>query len=130
MFFEVGGSNATYPTSINDGGSIAGYYIGPEDMRIGFVRSSDGTSVSFNPPDANGEGTGTPYINQGGTIAGTFQDANNHFHGYIRSADGTLETFDVPGSIATFVSGINANGDVVGSYQDTSDNYHGFVRVP
>jgi hypothetical protein len=78
-FFEAAGSKATYPTSINGAGEIAGYYIGPENTRIGFVRSADSTTVTFSVPDANNEGTGTPYINESGTIAGTFQDTNKYF---------------------------------------------------
>src|SRR5205085_4723489 len=42
-------------------------------------------------------------------------------------AQGTYTLFDVPGSLATYATGINSAGDVVGYYVDSSGNFNGFV---
>ena len=106
----------TGPTSINDSGSITGYYIDSANAFHGFVRTPDGTIKSF---DA-GANTIPRGINSDGLITGDYYTDTHH--AFLRQADESIETIDPPGSLDTTDAGINNNGEVVGAFNDAAGN--------
>jgi hypothetical protein len=91
-----------------------------------FMRSPDGTLVSFDP---TGSVTTFPLaINKAGVVTGEYYDSKGNFHGFVRAADGTITNFDGPGAKYTAGLAINSKGTVTGYYQDSTAN-HGFVRI-
>jgi hypothetical protein len=122
------GSTGTYPNSINESGSITGYYLGAAYAHHGFVRDPQGKITTFN---LNGSlETYATSINYGGTIAGYYLDTSYVYHGYVRSPAGTITSFDPSGSVGTIAYSINYGGSIVGYYLDGSNGSHGFVRDP
>jgi len=107
-------------------GQIAGGYIDAGDGAHGFLRTRDGTIVTFDVP-----GSVRTYvfgINPVGQIVGTYiVGTYNAAHGFVRNPDGTIITIDVPGSVFTWVSDINPAGQIVGFYVDAGGVAHGFV---
>ena len=97
-------------------------------MPHGFLRASDGTFTTFDPPGSVSS-TGAFSINPAGAITGSYADASGTDHGFLRARDGTFTTFDVPGSIGTFPGSINPAGAITGSYADASRTDHGFLRA-
>lgn len=136
--FDPPGSVATYADSINSRFVATGYYLDSSDRYHGFLRTRDGTIVSFDP--AGGQ-TIPAGINNAGTIAGDYCDEANSascdgaifdsaIHGFVRAANGSITSFDPPQSIGTWVLGINNSGATTGySLYDTNFDSHGFVRA-
>ena len=134
-----GSGQGTYPQDNNSAGTIAGYYITWDNVFHGFLRATDGTITSFDPPGSgtlkgSAQGTVPQSINTRGDIAGQYQDENYLYHGFLRAADGTFTTFDSPnaGTTAnqgTFGENINRAGTISGFYLDANNVYHGFVRA-
>jgi hypothetical protein len=122
------GSTGTYPNSINESGSITGYYLGAAYAHHGFVRDPQGNITTFN---LNGSlETYATSISYGGTIAGYYLDTTYVYHGYVRGPAGTTVEFDPAGSAGTIAYGINTSGSIVGYYLDGANGSHGFVRDP
>ena len=119
-------NQGTWFSWINPAGQIAGGYIDAGDGAHGFLRTRDGTIVTFDVP-----GSVRTYvfgINPVGQIVGTYiVGTYNAAHGFVRNPDGTIVTFDVPGSVFTWVSDINPAGQIVGFYVDAGGVAHGFV---
>jgi len=114
----------TFPTSINQSGQIVGYYS--DSTAHSFLRNSDGTIISFDPPNSTGSVASS--INNAGEITGYWFDSAGD-HGYCRSAAGDFTTFDVPTTaqeVRTIPYWINAGGSIVGYYSD-GVTFHGFV---
>jgi hypothetical protein len=127
----------TVPVGITSEGTIAGYYIGADDLVHSFVRARDGALTLFDPPGAtcglatSNTCSSAAAINQYGVITGYWQDASNALHGYLRARDGAFITFDPPGSVLSNPAAINVEGAVTGSYFDAiSFTNHGFLRTP
>ena len=116
---------------INPAGEITGDSCDATTCH-GFLRASDGTITTFDPPGSaltNGNG-----INPAGAITGNDVDAGGVFHGYLRSPDGSFTIFDAPGAgtaanQGTGGFGINPAGVITGFYIDTNNAMHGFVRA-
>ena len=126
----LGSGQGTVPTSINPGGTIAGYYVDASYMYHGFVRDKDGIITTF---DAGSNGTFPASINPNGTITGYYVDNHNMAHGFVRDKDGTITTFDVPGagSNGTFPASINPSGEITGIWATGvlhNTVSHGFLR--
>lgn len=91
---------STFPTSINDGGDIAGIY---EDSkgRQSFTRRRDGSFVSFEYPGTTST-TNATGINNNNEIVGFYYDTStgchgSPAHGFMRKRDGTYNSFTIPG---------------------------------
>lgn len=79
-------------------GAITGQYfvfLAPIQYQ-GFLRSRDGSIITFNPP--NSTYTNPVGINPEGAITGWSMDASRVTHGFLRTRDGTLITIDAPGA--------------------------------
>ncbi len=73
------------PFGINPAGTITGYYSDASNVFHGFLRTSDGTFTTFDPPGS--VNTIPNAINPAGAITGWYDDANGQ-HGFLRSGDG------------------------------------------
>jgi hypothetical protein len=97
----------TFPSSINPGGAVTGYYYDVNFVGHGFLRSPSGTFTAFDAPNAGTTGsfpgTYAVGINPAGSIAGIYTDTNNNSHGFLRASDGSFTEYDPPGRIAIFV---------------------------
>jgi hypothetical protein len=130
----TGITQGTYPVSVNQAGSVTGYYYDSNFFTHGFVRSPDGTIIVFDPPDATGtfpgSGTYVNAINAPGVITGSYYDADSVAHGFVRARDGTFTTFDLPGALEFSSAGdIDAAGAIAGTYFDSNLVAHGFIRA-
>jgi hypothetical protein len=138
--FEVPGSKATYPLSINEARTVTGYYIDKAGVTRGFVRHEDGHITTFSIP---GSVSTTPLgINTAGEITGYYGVAATTTllpivpQGFLRSAEGKITTFgntqntDHSGSFWAQPAGINVAGEVVGNYPDVALASIAFVRSP
>jgi len=124
--FEVPGSLATYPLSINARMTVTGYYISKSGGTHGFVREGDGTVSRFDV--AGSSSTRPDSINFAGEITGTYiAGANSPIpgmpQGFVRDADGKITVFGNPfaddGSALQFgpnPAEINVAGEVVGNF--------------
>ena len=130
------GTAGTFPTGINTGGTVAGYFSGASELWNGFIRASDGTFTIVNAPGAGtvgGSGTLVLGINASGTTTGYYIDGENY--GFVRTADGTFTEFQAPGAEycigtqGTLSEAINDAGDVTGDHADSSCFVKGFVRT-
>ena len=94
------GGAFTNPTTINNGGDVAGSYndcqIGPRHR--GFVRGRDGSVTTFDAaPDSSTE---VSSINERGDVTGDFFNPDGR-HKFVREATGNIAVFDVPGGLQT-----------------------------
>lgn len=114
------------PASINASGTI----VGSADTHS-FLRASDGTYTTFDPPGA--ASSGAVNINANGIVVGNFVDNGSISHAYLRNSDGTFVILDAPGAgqspiSGTYVVAINDSGTIAGWYTDANGVRHGFVR--
>jgi uncharacterized membrane protein len=111
----------------NPSGAITGYYSDAGGITHGFLRTSEGKIVSFDPTGSIA--TSAYGINTTGTIVGNYQDAANVTHGFLRDRNGTFTSFDPPGSQGIFPFAINSAGMTTGYYYDSGGTAHGFLRT-
>src|SRR5260370_3870567 len=87
----AGSGFGTFPTSLNDGGTITGRYIDANNVNHGFLRSpSRDEFIAFDAPGAgktagSGQGTFPKSINNAAAITGHYIDSNNVNHGLLRT---------------------------------------------
>jgi len=138
---ELLSGQGTLATSVNDAGTITGYFIDAQNVRHGFLRDKSGAFLTFDV--AGSGGTFPESINNSGEIAGSYSEPpiiiNNErersyrsgaVHGFLRDTTGSITPFDVPGASHGFGDGtypqtVNDAGTVVGSYNRTDV---GFIR--
>ena len=124
--FDVPGSDFTFPSSINDSGTVTGdFSIQGVEGYQGFLRSSAGTITTFAVPDAIY--TEPTSINANSDVTGVCS-----FGGFVRTSDGVITTFNVPGDDPNGTSplSINASGEITGYWTSGEGFYlHGFLRT-
>jgi hypothetical protein len=77
----------SFPTGINVWGAITGSFNDGYIINHGFLRSPDGTLITFDAPGAGtgyNQGTVPLGISDLGVIMGEYIDANNVHHGFLR----------------------------------------------
>ncbi len=114
------------PASINASGTI----VGSADTHS-FLRASDGTYTTFDPPGA--ASSSAVCINANGIVVGNFVDNGSISHAYLRNSDGTFVILDAPGAgqspiSGTYVVAINDSATIAGWYTDANGVRQGFVR--
>ena len=116
----------TFPTGINDGGTIVGSYTPPmASWNQGFTYTG-GTYSMFNVPAA--AGTYPLFITAGGVIGGEYLASKASVAGTGFLFDGSsYTTIDPPGATRSFVVGIGPGGEIVGSWSESSGASHGFI---
>ena len=98
----TGAFQGTYGLNINPSGTIIGFSRDANNVRHGFIRSTDGSfhhlrragcGHSNFPGDA-----GLCDITRVGPLRDIFIDSANAAHGYVRSDQGVITVFDAPGA--------------------------------
>jgi hypothetical protein len=77
----------SFPSGINEAGTITGSFNDGFTINHGFVRTSDGTITTFDVPGAGtgfDQGTAPLGITPGGVIMGLYIDPNYGTHGFVR----------------------------------------------
>ena len=129
-----GVSTSTFPTSINEAGSVTGSYHNPpgNDFTDDFVLDAGGTITTFDASNFLFKSAQTFGINDAGAITGNyFRDLQFDSGGFVRDPQGNFTYFDPPGSISTIPQSINAGGVITGYYGSNGMRgfgLHGFVR--
>jgi hypothetical protein len=134
----AGSYNGTYPSGINDLGTITGNYWDANGFSHGFLRSPNGNFTTFDVPGAGGYGTTPKAFNLEGAVVGIYTDSNYSFHAFLRSPDGKFTTWIGPdactgngseGCYGSGASNINVFGTIAGGFEDNSGNFvhHSFV---
>jgi hypothetical protein len=121
LSFQVPGSIATYPLSINDSMTVTGYWVDSSSVPHGFVRQASGVITSF---DVAGSTFTEPFsINNAGEIAG-----NSSTGGFIRAADGAITAVpNASGGTPAQPVKINDSGEIVGNFSQGGDDQHMFT---
>ncbi len=125
----------TFPRSITSAGEVTGIYASCSEgsCNDSFVRTSDGTFLSFDPPNANPfyGNLGANGINVSGIAVGSYADnTTGSVHGFMRAADGTFTTIDPPGAAGgSGAASINSRGQVAGDFSDANFLGHSYLRA-
>ncbi len=93
--------------------------------RHAFVRSSDGTVMTIDPPTSTDPIAVA--VSDGGEATGYFFDVTASSVCFTWQA-GSFGTLSIPGAISIFPYAINASATVVGTYVDGAGVGHGFAR--
>ncbi len=127
IFTDVHDRNglSTMPTSINNAGTIVGYYYNPKQ---GDYRGFELVGSAYSDIDPPGSATVMPYgIGESGTIfgfAGTSQGASYEFS----YNQGTYQKIHIPSAPNALAFGVNPAGSaIVGVYVPSSGILAGFV---
>ncbi len=119
--FTIPGATSVDVESINNSGTISGYYTDASSDTISFLRSSAGTITSYTEPADTSIPSFTQggQVNQAGTVVGEFfNTAANTYEGYFYNPGaGKNSIYNVPGqpaSTTTGVYGINNTGSFCG----------------
>lgn len=122
--FQVEGSQATYPLSINETGTIAGYYIDSPGNTHGFVRYHNGSIATFDVPGSLL--TEAVSINIPGDITGYYEIPSTSVpvypipQGFVRSVNGEITTFGTGLEFSAQPVSINVAGEIIGNYPDVA----------
>lgn len=131
--------SGTFPTGINQAGTITGNVTDDDYGTHGFVGTLAHGFADFDAPGANPVvgGTFPAGINDLGVVTGYDIDTNSVYHGFVRTPDGRIVIFDdsqspagTGGNQGTVPQAINDLGEIAGNYADGNGTVHGFVRTP
>jgi hypothetical protein len=143
--FDVPGAGTTSGAGtqafdINSGGVIVGAvttgFMAGKAESHSFIRNTDGSLMTFDPPTAGAIGSIALGINDSGAIIGGFVDANLVRHGYLRNEDGSFVVLDDPNAAQLAISftnldtvprRINVSGAIAGLYSDPAGIRHAFI---
>jgi hypothetical protein len=138
--FDVPGSVATTPVSIDAAGDITGYYEVASstdfipDVPLGFLRAADGTITTFgnvaNTDDPSSFWAQPVAINVAGEILGNYPNLSMASNVFVRSPTGIVSAFTLSdGALySTVATGLNASGAVIGyTSSDTLNFAQGFL---
>jgi probable HAF family extracellular repeat protein len=127
--FSVRGFSDVVATSINDNGTIVGFFTNGSGQLVAFVRYSNGSVTTFAKSGA--VFTQAFGINDSGEVVGTYTMGNGTF-GFTWQAGHFTHTkiSDPSGVGSTNVEGVNNAGDLVGWYTDSSGNTNGMLAAP
>ncbi len=85
-FVAPGGTEGTYPMSINDSGVISGFVSGTSEQIAGFLRSAQGSLHSFEVPNSREGGNNGTYaigMNNSSSVVGFFDQTDLTTSGFI-----------------------------------------------
>jgi uncharacterized membrane protein len=118
----------TIPYGINNNGQVFGNYAPTRPAPLldlqGFVRESDGTTTTIEPP--GGTSSTVTGVNAGGQVVGYYDSPGAPRQGFMLSGS-TFTTIQYPGASFTLALGINDFNQIVGYYNDQAGNSHGFL---
>lgn len=119
--------NAT-ATSINAGGTIAGFFTNSKGRTVGFLRHSDGSITTLSRPGA--DVTQAFGVNKAGLVVGAYSIGSRTFGFTWQDGRGFRTVNDPNGVGSTFINGVNNAGELVGFYTDKRGNTDGMLAIP
>jgi hypothetical protein len=130
----MGSQTGTQATSINEVGTIVGYYTDPSGITHNFLRAPNGTITNIDPQPYPYLGADTAYpivINAAGVVAGNNPNLYPYNGGFLLTPGAKtpvpLTGVGVGGVIETFIpTGINPRGAIAGC----NGTQFGFLRNP
>lgn len=131
--FKVG-NQPTFPTSINNGGRVAGVYgrLVRDGLSASGLFTYEGGALTVIKPRVKlaGRINSTEHrINDNGQMIGhTSHPSTGALQSYLYS-NGIFAILSIPDATSTNVSDINNRGEVAGTYTDAS-GVHGFIATP
>jgi probable HAF family extracellular repeat protein len=127
---DVPGAAGTFPSDINDRGSIAGIYSRDLVRVQSFLRRPNGAITTVDVPGAS-----TTYVsglNDRGAMVGCYLEDDRSPHGFLLER-GVVTAIDPPGANQDVTDcnisamDINDRGQIVGYYPDAQGTFHGFL---
>ena len=119
--FTVPGAVTLSVESINDSGTVSGYYTDASGDTTSLIRASNGTITTYADPKDTSSPSYTQggQINKSGLVAGEyFNTAAITYEGFVyKSSTGTFSSYQVPGEpqyTSTALNGINDKGNLCG----------------
>jgi hypothetical protein len=117
-------AHAKYPgavfsvvTSLNDEGTLAGWYLNSKGQTFGFTKSQK-IFTSYQEPHTRGGSTQVTEIlaiTDGGAAIGYYEDGKQILHAFeLNTVTGKFTGIEVPGAVNSVATGINGRGDIVG----------------
>ena len=119
-------SPGTAAFSVNDVGTVVGWYDAPDGSIQSFLWDGD-TFDSIAPPGSIFSFATS--INDAGVVGGMYIDAAFNFHGFVLRS-GVYTTIDFPGAMITKIDSITNRGEISGEYITFGWEVHGFVARP
>lgn len=123
---SVGNQNDTEIYCINSAGDVAGRYRTFSDGYHSFVRYSDGTVETFDPPD--GTQSQPMAIDDRREIIGMFYPVSWGLP-FLRRADGTFKEIRVRDMDRSTVYALNHKGTILGATGNDGEKGYGFTRA-
>lgn len=118
-------SPGTSPFSLNNAGTVIGWYDASDGTIQSFRRDGD-QFEDIVPPDSIFSLALT--INNAGVIGGAYLDSDFIAHGFLLRK-GTYTMVDFPGAAQTKIDSVNDRGDISGGYIALDGSVHGFVAT-
>jgi hypothetical protein len=119
--FTVPGAVTLSVESINDSGTVSGYYTDASGDTTSLIRASNGTITTYADPKDTSSPSYTQggQINKNGLVAGEyFNTAAITYEGFVyKSSTGTFSSYQVPGEpqyTSTGLTAINDKGNLCG----------------
>lgn len=123
-FFRPKGTQFLYVGTVDSLGNVAGTYLSTYDFFSCFVRTTDGTITTFNPP--GGLECQTNDI-AAGTVSGTIGGPSGYYSAFLRHPDGTYTDFQI--GYQTMATEINTEGTAAGYFAESDGSTYGYVRT-
>jgi uncharacterized membrane protein len=116
-----GMAGSTLPNSLNSNSTptVAGFYRNSGGNNVGFLYQNGKYKDIAGP--AGAKQVQAYAINDKGAVVGNYTDSSNVVHGFLLKGK-TYTTLDVPGSTATWASGINNSGAIVLFWMDSKNS--------
>ncbi|MBA3963911.1 MAG: hypothetical protein H0X40_18705 [Chthoniobacterales bacterium] len=108
----------TYPTAINNQGTVAGWYEADTPFGAHGFFLSGGVYTTFDHPAASGSITHILGLNDAGDFVGVYAADQGIYHAFA-SIGGQLSEITIPGATYVEADDINNKGDIVGWYNTT-----------
>lgn len=125
-------SQATYPLSINEAGTVAGYYVDQSGLTHGFVRYHNGSIATFDVPGSLL--TVALSINTAGVVTGYYEVPSTSKpvygipQGFVRGVNAEITTFGNGLQFSAQPVSVNVAGEIIGNYPGTGLGSIVFVR--
>jgi hypothetical protein len=118
----------TFPVAINRSGLIVGNFVDASGAQHGFMRATDGTFTTFDPPGSTG--TYVTTVNSKGLVVGWYETSTSTF-GFLRYLNGTFVTLNAfQGTSYTLPVAMNDIGEIAGDVGFAANVTRGFLSSP
>lgn len=129
---SIGAQPYTYADTLNNRGTIAGFFYDTAAGQFSGFFLQNGTWKTYNVPGMPAGTDTTIYgLNDFGDFCGYYEQPPYSAAVPYVNVGGAIDTsFNIPGSTGTYPYAINDRREIVGSWYDGTNTPHGFVREP